>query len=409
VPPHLCPSKETKLIRHEKQSPTSHEIAPKFPFAHNSRSLVGRARTYFRSLFKLFNAMQEQILSLKSFGARLRVKDGLFEVTVPDLSGAGEHRIHQFAPPTVTSILLHRHTSVSADALMLAEQNGVLFAVLDEHDHPALLLAGLHPAGSLDIWKRQIALNGTAQGLGFARDWLCLKIQRKLKWLAKLKGYRKGEALRAIEDCEKLLQEYLLRMKAQTLHQVAKSAETLRGLEGSAQRAYLQTLSFLLPSHLQFEGRSKRPSADLFNALLNYAYGILYRRLEKILWGVGLNPYFGFLHGDTRKQKNFLFDFIESYRPWMDKIVFKLCSGKEVSSQHVRELEGGGLWLNDEGRKLLTDAVEEYFKEKKETIDERNFNLWQMMELEARAFIRLLLPRDKDTAEVRIAPPTAEI
>jgi CRISPR-associated protein Cas1 len=353
--------------------------------------------------------MQEQILSIKTFGARLRVKDGLFEVTVPDLSGAGDHRVHQFAPPTVTSILLHRHTSVSADAMMLAEENGVLLAVLDEHDHPALFLAGLRPAGSLEIWKRQIILSGTVQGIGYARDWLCLKLQRQLKWLAKLKGYRQGEAVRAIEDCEKVLQEYLLRMKAQSLHQVAKAAEALRGFEGSAQRAYLQTLSFLLPQHLRFEGRSKRPSTDLFNALLNYAYGILYRRLEKILWSVGLNPYYGFLHGDTRKQKNFLFDFIEPYRPWMDKIVFKLCSRKEVSSQHVRELDGDGLWLNEEGKKVLTDTVEEYFKEKNETVGEKDYNLWQMIELEARAFIRLLLPRDKNTSEMELVSPTAEI
>lgn len=353
--------------------------------------------------------MQEQILSIKSFGARLRVKDGLFEITVPDLSGAGDHRIQQFAPPNVHNIMLHRHTSVSADAMLLAEQYGVTLMVLDDYDTPTLFLAGLHPAGSLEIWKRQLALQGTPQGLGFARDWLCVKMQRKLKWLGKLKGYRQGEALQAIRDCENALQDLMLRMKSQALHNVSKAAESLRGLEGSAQRLYLNLLSKLLPPHLQFEGRSKRPGGDLFNALLNYAYGILYGRLEKILWRVGLNPYFGFLHGDTRKQKNFLFDFIEPYRPWMDKVVFKLCTRKEASSQHARELPGGGVWLNDDGKKMLTGMVEEYFREKKETIGEKNYDLWQTMELEARAFVRLLLPRNKDVAETELVPATLEI
>lgn len=353
--------------------------------------------------------MQEQILSIKTFGARLRVKDGLFEVTVPDLSGAGDHRVEQFAPPTVRSILLHRHTSASADAMLLAEEHAILLLVLGDFDMPTLLLAGLQPAGALDIWKRQIALGGTPQGLEFARDWLCLKLQRKLKWLSKLKSYRHGEALRAIQDCEKVLQEALLQMKSLALRQADKAADTLRGLEGNAQRAYLQTLSFLLPSHLRFDGRSKRPSADLFNALLNYAYGILYGRIEKILWHVGLNPYFGFLHGDTRKQKNFLFDFIEPYRPWVDKIVFNLCARKEMSSQHLRDLSGGGVWLNDEGKKMLALTVENVFHEKKETLGERRYNLWQTIELEARAFIRLILPQGKDASDPESSAATVQI
>jgi CRISPR-associated protein Cas1 len=224
--------------------------------------------------------------------------------------------------------------------------------------------------------------------------------------LSKLKSYRKEqvEALRAIQDCEKVLQEALLQMKSLALRQVEKAADTLRGLEGNAQRAYLQTLSFLLPPHLRFDGRSKRPSVDLFNALLNYAYGILYSRIEKTLWHVGLNPYFGFLHGDTRKQKNFLFDFIEPYRPWVDKIVFNLCARKEASTQHLRDLPGGGVWLNDDGKKLLSLAMESVFHEKKETLGERQYNLWQTIELEARAFVRLLLLPGKDSSGPKPAP-----
>lgn len=353
--------------------------------------------------------MQEQILSLKSFGARLRVKDGLFEVTVPDLSGAGDHRVEQFAPPTVHNILLHRHTSASADAMLLAEQNGVTLMVLDEHDNPTLLLAGLMPAGSIEIWKQQILLHDTPKGLEFARDWLCLKLQRQLKWLAKLSRYRDGEAVRAIQGCEKVLQESLAQMKNLVLRNTSKAAESLRGLEGVAQRAYFQTLSFLLPTHLRFKVRSKRPSIDVFNALLNYAYGILYGRLEKILWRVGLNAYFGFLHGDTRKQKNLLFDFIEPYRPWMDKIVFNLCAAKTVKAQHVQELSGGGVWLSDEGKKMLIGTVEEQFREKKEARNEKQFDLWQTMELDARAFIRLLLPRRADATDIESGPATVEI
>ncbi|MBP6828885.1 MAG: CRISPR-associated endonuclease Cas1 [Saprospiraceae bacterium] len=353
--------------------------------------------------------MQEQILSIKSFGARLRVKDGLFEVTVPDMSGAGEHRTQQFVPHTVQTILLHRHTSASSDAMLLAEQNAVNFLILDERSSPTLFLAGLTPPGSIEIWKRQIALHGTPEGLGFARDWLCIKIQRKLKWLSKLKRYREGEPVRIIQDCEKALQELLLRMKALPLRDAAKAAESLRGLEGSGQRTYLQTLSALLPPHLRFDGRSKRPSIDLFNAMLNYAYGILYGWVEKILWKTGLNPYFGFLHGDTRKQKNMLYDFIEPYRPWVDKVVFNLCARKEASTQHLSELSGGGVWLNEDGTSMLTKAVNERLDEKKESGGENARSFRQSIEYDARAFVRRLLGREDQVPDPAFVHATLEM
>jgi CRISPR-associated protein Cas1 len=58
-------------------------------------------------------------------------------------------------------------------------------------------------------------------------------------------------------------------------------AETIRGLEGTAGRLYFETINYVLPLSYQFNGRSSRPAKDSFNAFLNYAYGILYTRIEK--------------------------------------------------------------------------------------------------------------------------------
>ena len=44
---------------------------------------------------------------LESFGARLRLRDGVFEVTVPDLTGANHHVVEQFAAHEVENIFLH--------------------------------------------------------------------------------------------------------------------------------------------------------------------------------------------------------------------------------------------------------------------------------------------------------------
>ncbi len=70
---------------------------------------------------------------------------------------------------------------------------------------------------------------------------------------------------------------------------------TLRGgLEGTAGRVYFNTLSSLLVERYRFHGRSFRPAGDPFNAFLNYAYGVLYSRVEKVLIIAGLRSICGF-------------------------------------------------------------------------------------------------------------------
>lgn len=309
----------------------------------------------------------EGLINLQHFGAKLRSKDGLFTVTLPDLSGGGNDRIEEFAPAHVQTILLHPKTSLTTDAALLAERNGVTCIILDEEGEPTIFLAGTHPSRSLEIWKRQLLLHGTPEGLEYARQWLCMKVRRKLEWLPKLKSYRQDqpEALRVIDLTAIALQDTLAKLSNLSLRPVAAAASELRGIEGNGHKTYLNMINHLLPRQYKFDTRSRQPSLDLFNALLNYGYGILYNWVERALWEAGANPYFGFLHTSERHQKALLYDFIEPYRPWVDRVVFKLCVRKIATLQHVEPHgRAGGLWLNAEGRKILAKAVYEKFRRK---------------------------------------------
>ena len=341
----------------------------------------------------------EHIISVETFGARIRTRDGMFVVHLPDLSGAGDHREESFAACHVHTILLHQRTSISSDALLLAEANKVSVIVMNEQQLPAVFMAGARAAASVDLWKRQLLIHNTPQGLAFARQWLIAKIQRKIEWLSKMRSYRSGPALQTIEQCITALRNCIVRMHAVPLHR-EKAAASLRGIEGTGQRLYLDTLNTLLPTQNKFDGRSRQPSADLFNAALNYAYGILYNWTEQALWSAGLNPYIGCMHSDERHQKALLFDFIEGYRPWMDKIVFKLCFRREINApQHTVSVEQGGLWLNRAGKALLIAAVKDRFNRKTIELDGMNRPLLHVISYEARLFA---------TALAALALPAAE-
>ena len=78
----------------------------------------------------MHNYIRAMDIYLQSFVSKLRVRDGIFEVTVPDMTGANRHIIEQFAPHEISSILLQKGTSASADALLLALEHGVDVLIL---------------------------------------------------------------------------------------------------------------------------------------------------------------------------------------------------------------------------------------------------------------------------------------
>jgi len=163
-----------------------------------------------------------------------------------------------------------------------------------------------------------------------------------------------------------------------------------RGWEGTAGRFYFQTLSLLLTEKYRFTGRSFRPAKDPYNAFLNYAYGVLYSRVEKVLMIAGLDPYVGFMHRDDYNMKSMVFDFIEPYRIYSDEVVFKLFSAKKVNDSHT-SLITNGISLNADGKNLLMQALMKFLDEDKIRYKGRNQTRINIMQQDAHQFANKLI------------------
>ncbi|MEI3233195.1 MAG: CRISPR-associated endonuclease Cas1, partial [Intestinibacter bartlettii] len=59
----------------------------------------------------------------------------------------------------------------------------------------------------------------------------------------------------------------------------------------------------------------------------------------------------------------FVFDLIEMYRIYIDKIVFKLFTTKKVKKEHFDKVEGG-LYLNKAGKEILISKYNEEIEKK---------------------------------------------
>lgn len=147
-----------------------------------------------------------------------------------------------------------------------------------------------------------------------------------------------------------------------------------------------------------------RPAKDSFNAFINYGFGILYTRVEKVLMIAGLDPYVGFLHRDDYNQKSMVFDFIEPYRIFVETAVFRLFAAKKINKAHVDGITNG-VTLNKEGKELLVTALNNYMEDVIR-YKGRNQTRTNAMQQDAHTFANSLIRlEDKSTDEVNRMMP----
>ncbi len=346
-------------------------------------------------------------LHISTYGTYLHVKDQLFDVRRKGDDGKVVSAM--YSAEKVTHILLATGTSLSTDAVKLALRYNVDIVFLERDGDPIGRVWHSKLGSTTKIRKRQLEASLGAEGLRWIRAWLLAKLDNQAGLIRGLKKHRPQHA-DYLDD--KLTRIDALTLSINTLAAptnaavsgsvadsnplcVADVADTLRGLEGTAGRLYFETLSYVLPKEYQFAGRSSRPAQDAFNAFLNYAYGMLYGKVEKTLMLAGLDPYVGFMHRDDYNQLSMVYDYIEPYRGFADEVVFRLFSAKKVNKSHVSEVSGSrtasGMSLNAEGKALLVNAFNEFMDNDPIRYRGRNLTRSHCIQLDAHQFANELI------------------
>jgi CRISPR-associated protein Cas1 len=202
-----------------------------------------------------------------------------------------------------------------------------------------------------------LAAADTAEAVFLVRSWAVEKVGAQaifLRTLAKARRRDSRKILKAAEAVEALRDELL-----EIDGQMCELRPVLMGYEGRASRYYFQGLAEVMPPAFRFQGRSRRPAKDPFNACLNYGYGMLYSKVERCLLLAGLDPYLGFLHTDRYNKPSLVYDFIEPFRDWVDRPVTRLFTGKLVNKGQFRN-EAGQITLEREAKAALIDAVNQF-------------------------------------------------
>ena len=288
-------------------------------------------------------------LVVNTFGASVRKEGERFLVM------AGE-KSFPVSVHKVQSILITTGAHLSTDAIQLAVENNVDIVFLDKYGQPYGRVWHAKMGSTAAIRRRQIEVAEAEEGLKFVLEWVTAKLGNQLELLKQLQ--RRRPARQELFDSPI---ETIANSKdklSQLTGTLAERQETIRGLEGTAGRAYFGTLGQLLPEAYRFTTRSRHPAKDEFNALLNYAYGVLYSLVEKACITAGLDPFVGFLHADNYNKKSLVYDLIEPFRILGEKVVVYLFTGRQIKQEYFEKVKGG-VTISQDGKALLITSLNE--------------------------------------------------
>lgn len=290
-------------------------------------------------------------LYLNTYGTYLHKKGTLFEVEI-------NKQKRQFSPQKISSIIISNSATITTDAIHMAMEFNIDIIFLDDFGNPYGRVWYPKLGSTTYIRRKLLEIYTNDEGLEFVKTWIIRKMSNQINF-ANLLLSKRPEYLDEISNL--ISKMIVFRTELNNISgSLSANMNSLMAYEGNCSHMYFKSLSKMIPDRYAFEGRSTRPAKDVFNAFLNYGYGVLYSKIEKALIIAGLDPYIGLLHTDNYNKKSLVFDFIEPYRILIDKPVFYLFSRHKVKEEHYQEIKNG-YKATTEGKKLIVAQLMEHF------------------------------------------------
>ncbi len=291
---------------------------------------------------------------INSYGTSLRIQNGL-------LSIKREQEIQRVPIGKISKLFVTKSVHLSSDVIYACLEHGVDFVCTERNGQPVGRLWNNRFGSISSLRKKQLSFAMSERTTRWIVEHLQLKFAQQQEVLQCLLSIDEPD-VQHIQQAITKLSRASDRLDDYGTELISEVGPGIRAVEGQAARAYFACVSKHLPTAYQFSKRTRRPARDITNAMLNYAYGILYSHVESALFKVGLDPYIGFFHRDEYNRPALAYDVIEGFRPWADWVVVHLCLNEVYDEQHF-EREQEAYWLGGDSKRMLIQHFIDFFEE----------------------------------------------
>lgn len=295
---------------------------------------------------------------INTIGVSLRVKDRVLSIRKPNEPKEKDQHV---ALSKIKTLCIVRGVTLSTDVLLVAAECDVDVVFVERNGQPVARLWSGKFGSIATIRKQQLLFSQSAATTRWVREQLTEKINAQIALIVSLaKPDTEGIVSSTAEKMRALAER--MTQDAPDNMPLNDAGAQLRASEAAAAKMYWRALSACLPPQYRFSTRSQHPAQDMFNGMLNYAYGMLYSKIETALIKAGIDPAIGIFHRDEYNRPVMVYDVIERFRPWADYVVAYLCR-QEVVFIEFFDVKGETFRLNDHGKRILIQTLADYFDE----------------------------------------------
>lgn len=291
-------------------------------------------------------------LIIENYGVQIEVEAATFKLSMGDITKL-------ISPLKLSSINILTPCNISTPALVLAAEHQVPVLIYSRTGRVQAWVGNPTYSNIANIRKAQAYFSDSLEGLTWIKKLLHQKNEGQIAILRFLGSRRTAfisEITTAVGN---------MKIGMDKLH-LADTPDQIRGCEGHIASIYWETIAHILTDTLQIAGRVQQNPPDIFNAAINYTYGILYGMVEASLLQAGLDPYMGILHTNRHQQPALAFDHIEPFRPWADEMVLGLILDNHLTSKQLILNEENLYRLDKEARKHIIDTFFAKMEERSE-------------------------------------------
>lgn len=300
-------------------------------------------------------------LVLDTKGLELRRQGEAFKVIL------GEKSNRVISPAKLTSIAITANVIIHTDAIRLAIRQKVPILFFDRIGKAKARIWSPYFESISTLRRQQVKFTESLPATDWMLNLFWLKTQGQLHNLERLKTQR----LRSVKLVKRTISQIQTNQKSlepfrQQLPEMCRN--NVMGVEGNIARLYWQALGNALPSQYAFQKRSRRPAEDIFNAAINYGYGMLYTVVEAGLFAAGLDPHLGIFHTDEYTKPTLAFDMIEPFRPWVDLLIIEACLTKALDKKYFSSNQFG-ITFNKNGKSWLIPLFNDFLRSERKFLN----------------------------------------
>ena len=245
---------------------------------------------------------------------------------------------------------------VSTDAIHLLTDHNINVILLDSYGK---LVANMNnvmvsPTGTIYRMGQYDTSRNPEKILYLQKEVVAAKLQSQINFLKSLERDDLAVGITA-------LSQYIAKVNS------ACSKSDLLTIEARAGHSYFRTYVKLFDPKYGFNSRrgggiavTNRYASDVVNALLNYGYAVLAAEIGKFVNGLGLDPYYGFMHKAHNSFQALVYDLIEPFRWLVEYAVYKIAVEEPKHARYIAKNEYA--WTR-EGRVILDTGLIRRFLE----------------------------------------------